>query len=88
MRTKDKFDIKKPIVLSDTKKQINVTHVDNPPIFLPSMKDLFYIVHDAIEGRREIPVGAGKVQICIGHYIERDKFGRRRDAPAYRTQTF
>ena len=54
MRTKDKFDIKKPIVLSDTKKQINVTHVDNPPIFLPSMKDLFYIVHDAIEGRREM----------------------------------
>ena len=40
--------------------------------------DLFFIVHDAVEGRREIPAGASDVRVCIGH-----KIGYRDGKPFY-----
>lgn len=47
-----------------------------------------YIVYDAELGKREIAPGTGRVQVCVGHLIERDETGRRRDVPVYRTETF
>jgi len=49
---------------------------------------LFYIVHDAELGRREISPGTGEVQICVGHKLERDEYGKEEYIPVYRTQTF
>ena len=51
-------------------------------------RDLVYFVHDAIEGRREIRAGSGKVIVCVGRKIERGEFGKQRYVPVYKTQTF
>lgn len=45
-------------------------------------------VHDAIESRREIPSGAGEVQVCVGFLKGRDEYGMRTETPLYRTETF
>ena len=51
-------------------------------------RDLFYIVHDAVEGRREIPAGTNNaVRYCIGHKIEyRD--GKKVYVPVFVTEPF
>jgi hypothetical protein len=52
-------------------------------------RNLFYIVHDAEQGRREIAPGTGKVRVCVGHFIETDPTsGKKKYVPAYREQTF
>lgn len=52
-------------------------------------QNLFYIVYDAKLGRREIPVGTGKVNVCFGHFIKIDPITRkRRYVPAYKEETF
>lgn len=51
-------------------------------------QNLFYIVHDAELGRREIAPGTGDVQVCVGHFIERDELGQPKYVPKYRTERF
>lgn len=49
----------------------------------------FYIVYDAELGRREIAPRTGKVQVCVGHFIETDPTtGKKKYVPAYREETF
>lgn len=51
-----------------------------------------YIVHDALEGRREIAPGTGPVKICVGHNFVYDTASdgtrTRREVAIYRTQVF
>src|SRR3989344_9578810 len=49
-------------------------------------ENLFYIVYDAELGIREIAPRTGKVQVCVGHLIERDETGMRKYVPVYRTE--
>ncbi len=52
-------------------------------------KENFYIVHDAIQGRREIAPGTGEVQVCVGFMYELDPItGKRKEVPVFRTDTF
>lgn len=51
-------------------------------------KGLFYIVHDAELGRREIPPGTGEVRICVGYKFEFGKFGEKVEVPVYKTKRF
>ena len=51
-------------------------------------KTNFYIVYDAIEGRREIAPGTGLVRICVGFKIESGASGKRTEVPVYRTEVF
>ena len=45
-----------------------------------------FFVHDAVEGRMEIPEGTGEVQICVGLKKEYQN-GLRVDVPVYQTKT-
>ena len=58
------------------------------PVDLPPIKNLYYIVFDAEQGRREIAPGAGKVSVCLGFEFVKDRDGMRREVPVYRTETF
>jgi hypothetical protein len=46
----------------------------------------FFIYDDAIQGRIEVPVGVGKIQICVGDKIKVDEFGRQTRIPVYITK--
>jgi len=52
-----------------------------------------YLVHDAMEGRREIAPGTGEVQICVGYekVTQRGPDGKymgTEDVPIFETKTF
>lgn len=49
---------------------------------------LYYIVSDAVKGRKEVSVDAGEIQLCVGDRIEADRFGRRTRVPVYATRRF
>ncbi len=54
-------------------------------------KDEFKIVYDAQQGRMEIPVGTGRVTICVGYKIGYAHYGglkSRVDVPIYETRIF
>jgi hypothetical protein len=51
------------------------------------LKNMF-IVYDAERGKMDIAPGVGEIDICIGHKIDTNEFGKQSYVPVYQTRRF